>query len=196
MLQALRTQIGAADLWVFAYASLIWRPEEPVAEKRSARVFGYHRALQMWSRVNRGTPQQPGLVFALLTGGSCRGEVHRVRAKDVDNYLPLLWHREMPNPVYDPQWLSAQTPQGVVRALAFTLSKQSPNYTGRLSDDQYRTIFSHAAGRYGSTWGYAWETYCKLNAMGIHDRSLARLVQLQPMPAQRANDPQVGPHTN
>ena len=60
---------GARDLWVFAYASLVWRPEFHAAETRPARVHGFHRCLQMWSRVNRGTPEEPGLVFALLPGG-------------------------------------------------------------------------------------------------------------------------------
>jgi cation transport protein ChaC len=32
----------------------------------------------MWSRINRGTPAVPGLVFALLSGGSCQGVVYRV----------------------------------------------------------------------------------------------------------------------
>jgi len=35
----------------------------------------------MRSRVNRGTPEQPGLVFALLHGGSCHGVVYRVPRK-------------------------------------------------------------------------------------------------------------------
>jgi len=50
------------DLWVFGYASLIWRPEFHAAEQRPARVHGFHRALQMRSRLNRGTPERPGLV--------------------------------------------------------------------------------------------------------------------------------------
>ncbi len=62
-----------ADLWVFGYASLIWRPDFEYSERHPTRVHGWHRALAMWSRVNRGTPEQPGLVFALLPGGSCRG---------------------------------------------------------------------------------------------------------------------------
>lgn len=179
MLQSLRTEVGSADLWVFAYASLIWRPETPVVETLPARIHGYHRALQMWSRVNRGTPERPGLVFALVSGGSCRGEVQRIAAQDVEQYLPKLWLREMPNPVYDPKWLNARTPNGVVRALAFTLSRYSPNFTGELSDDQYREIFEGSAGRYGTTWDYAWDTHRQLEALGIHDQSLARLVQLR-----------------
>lgn len=168
------------DLWVFAYASLIWRPEHPVAESRPAKVHGYHRALQMWSRVNRGTPQEPGLVFALINGGCCHGEVQRVAKADVPHYLTKLWAREMPNPVYDPKWLSASTSQGPVRALAFTLSRRSPNYTGQLDASRYRRIFESSVGRYGSTLAYARDTHRQLTELGIHDQALGQLLAHAP----------------
>jgi hypothetical protein len=38
----------------------------------------------------------------------------------------------MPNGVYDPRWLPCPTPHGPVPALAFTLSRRSPSYTGEL----------------------------------------------------------------
>ncbi|MBW8723423.1 MAG: gamma-glutamylcyclotransferase [Polaromonas sp.] len=133
---------GKSDLWVFAYASLIWRPEFEHAEERFATIHGYHRALKMWSRLNRGTPDCPGLVFGLLPGGSCKGMVFRIPQAQVASALPALWEREMPNGVYDPKWLRCQTDKGDVRALAFTLSRHSPNHTGVLSEDVYRQIFS------------------------------------------------------
>ncbi len=169
---------GQSDLWVFGYASLIWRPEGNVAETRRARVHGYHRALKMWSRVNRGTPETPGLVFALISGGSCQGVVQRIACQDVPAYLHQLWRREMPNPVYDPRWLPTQTNQGPVSALAFTLSRKSPNYTGNLPPETYRQIFNHSVGRYGSTLDYARQTLDQLRSMGIHDHALAKLLAL------------------
>ena len=99
--RTLREWGGRDDLWVFAYASLIWRPDFDVAEQRLARVHGWHRALQMWSRVNRGTPERPGLVFALLSGGSCHGAVLRVPQRDGEAVLHRLWDREMMTGVYD-----------------------------------------------------------------------------------------------
>ncbi|HKB52539.1 MAG TPA: gamma-glutamylcyclotransferase, partial [Ramlibacter sp.] len=66
--QALREWGDKDDLWIFGYGSLIWRPDFEFAERRPARVHGWHRALKMWSRVNRGTPERPGLVFAMLSG--------------------------------------------------------------------------------------------------------------------------------
>ena len=71
------------DLWVFGYASLIWNPGFDYTERRVARVYGHHRALKMWSRINRGTPQCPGLVAGLDRGGSCAGVVYRVPAAAV-----------------------------------------------------------------------------------------------------------------
>ncbi len=178
-LEALTAQHPAGqDLWVFGYASLIWRPEFGVAEAHRTRVHGWHRALKMWSRVNRGSPDCPGLVFALLRGGSCQGMVYRVAAREGGDVLTRLWEREMPMAVYEPRWLPCPTPDGPVRALAFTLSRQHPSYTGSLSDAQYRQIFAQASGRFGSTRDYAVQTLQALRAQGIEDRALARLVAL------------------
>jgi cation transport protein ChaC len=166
------------DLWLFGYASLVWRPEFEVIESRLARVHGHHRTLQMWSRVNRGTPDRPGLVFALVRGGSVQGLALRIPHEQVEALMPQLWAREMPNPVYDPRWLPCQTAQGTVPALAFTLSKRSPNFTGALSAERYRDIFAHSVGRYGSTFDYARQTLHGLRTHGIEDRALARLLHL------------------
>ncbi len=174
--RALHEWGGRDDLWVFAYASLIWRPDFDVAEQRLARVHGWHRALQMWSRVNRGTPERPGLVFALLSGGSCHGAVLRVPRRDGEAVLHRLWDREMMTGVYDPRWLQCHSDAGPVRALAFTLSRKSPNFTGELSAPQYRTILMHARGRYGTTLDYARQTLHCLRDRGIHDPALHRLL--------------------
>ncbi|VTU24486.1 putative protein involved in cation transport [Variovorax sp. PBL-H6] len=169
---------GHEDLWVFGYGSLIWRPEFGFIERRPARVHGWHRALKMWSRVNRGTVENPGLVFGLLSGGSCRGMVFRVPAADGLETLGRLWLREMPTGVYDPKWLDCTTAHGSVRALAFTLSRRSPNFTGILDDERYRHIFANAVGRYGSSLDYAQQTLLELRRHAIHDAALARLVKL------------------
>ena len=178
-LQSLQAQHPAGqDLWVFGYASLIWRPEFEATESHLTRVHGWHRALKMWSRINRGTPECPGLVFALLRGGSCQGVVYRVPADHAHEALARLWAREMPLTVYAPRWLPCPIPGGTVRALAFTLPASSPSHTGTLSTERYREIFAHAQGRFGSTRDYAVQTLLALRAHGIEDRSLAQLIRL------------------
>ena len=60
------------SIWVFGYGSLIWNPMLEYVEKRPARIRGYHRGFYCWSRINRGSPETPGLVLALDRGGSCQ----------------------------------------------------------------------------------------------------------------------------
>ncbi len=175
---ALRTWGGSSDLWVFGYASLIWKPEFDFDERRPALVHGWHRTLQMRSRVNRGTPDYPGLVCALVPGGSCRGFVYRIARVRAAAELEQLWLREMPTDVYDPKWLRCRTAEGSVDALAFTLSRNSPSHTGTLPDAQIIEILHRARGRYGSTLAYLVETATSLSGCGIRDRDIERLMAL------------------
>ncbi|WP_395137834.1 gamma-glutamylcyclotransferase [Schlegelella aquatica] len=175
--QTLR-QWDGGDLWVFGYASLIWNPEVEHIERRMARVLGYHRALRMWSRINRGTPQVPGLVFALMPGGSCQGVVFRVPAPLARRELDRLWQREMPTGVYDPRWLPCRTHQGLVRALGFTLRRTSPNYTGELPEPRLLEILRSAKGRYGTTLEYVHRTQESLLSHGIRDRRVEAVLML------------------
>ena len=175
---ALRAWGGSGDVWVFGYASLIWRPEFEAAEARAAVVHGWHRALQMRSRVNRGTPEVPGLVFALVSGGSCRGMAYRIERSQVRVELERLWQREMPTGVYDPKWLACRTTQGRVQALGFTLSRGSASHTGSVADADMLEILRAAQGRYGSTLDYLVETATSLRRCGIRDREVERLVEL------------------
>ena len=176
--QTLRDWPAGSDLWVFGYASLIWRPEFDADETRGAAVHGWHRALRMRSRINRGTPERPGLVFALVPGGSCRGVVYRIARSRAERELERLWLREMPTGVYDPRWLPCRTPAGPVRALAFTLDRASPSHTGVIPDGEMLEILRHARGRYGSTLDYLLETAACLRERGIRDREIERLERL------------------
>jgi glutathione-specific gamma-glutamylcyclotransferase len=173
-----REWAARGDLWIFGYASLLWNPEFAYDEHRPAFVRGWHRALRMASRINRGTPERPGLVFALLPGGSCHGAVFRVPRSHAAEALEALWQREMPTGVYDPRWLPCRTAQGEVSALAFTLSRKSPQHTGRLSEAQLVEILRSARGRYGTTLDYLLRTARSLAERGVRDREIERLVAL------------------
>lgn len=162
-------------LWLFAYGSLLWKREFSVVEHRPARVQGWHRAFRMRSRVNRGSPEHPGLVFALMPGGACKGAVFRLPAAQAESILRTLWLREMPTGVYDPRWLRCTTTTGPVRALAFTLARHSPSHTGPLDDTQMLHILRHAQGRYGSTLDYLLQTAQALRAQGIADQEVRRI---------------------
>ncbi|MBI0327356.1 gamma-glutamylcyclotransferase [Burkholderia plantarii] len=166
-----------ADLWLFGYGSLIWNPGLPTVEQVHGRVHGYHRGLYLWSRVNRGTPERPGLVLALDRGGSCSGVAFRIAGPSALPHLETLWQREMPMGSYRPAWLPCTLTTGQrVRALAFVMRRDVPTYTGKLSDEVVRAVFDSAQGRYGTTLDYVTRTVAALRESGIPDRALEALL--------------------
>jgi cation transport protein ChaC len=175
---ALKDWDGSSDLWLFGYGSLIWNPGMPAAESVRACVRGYHRGLYLWSRVNRGTPEQPGLVLALDRGGSCTGVALRLAGETAMPHLQALWRREMPMGSYRPAWLRCQLADGRrIAALAFVMRRDVPTYTGKLPDLIVKTVFGCARGRYGTTLDYVSRTVEALRQSGMPDRALEALLK-------------------
>lgn len=168
---------GKSDVWVFGYGSLIWRPEFEFTESYLGTVNGYHRALCLWSRVNRGTPQTPGLVFGLDTGGSCEGKVFKIPAKNITSTMIELWRREMPSASYIPSWLDCHTPIGTVKALAFAMDPEDSGYVADLSLEQTVQIVRQGYGKYGACTDYVLETAKALESVGIKDQKLNAIAQ-------------------
>lgn len=163
---------GTDDLWVFAYGSLIWHPGFAWRERRLATVRGYHRSLCLWSHDHRGSPDNPGLVFGLDRGGSCRGVVYRLAGRQVPTYFPALWDREMSTGAYLPRWINCSTEAGPVRALVFIMNRDNPAYIRALPEAELLAIVRRAAGRYGPCTDYVVQTAQALRAAGIHDARL------------------------
>jgi cation transport protein ChaC len=167
-----------SDLWLFGYGSLIWNPGLPTLEAVRGKVHGYHRGLYLWSRVNRGTPEQPGLVLALDRGGSCTGMAFRLGGPDTEEHLEVLWRREMAMASYRPAWLPCTLIDGRrVQALAFVMRRDATSYTGKLADPVIRTVFGCASGRYGTTLDYVSRTVEALRECGMPDRALEALLR-------------------
>jgi glutathione-specific gamma-glutamylcyclotransferase len=169
---------GKSDVWLFGYGSLIWNPGLPTVEAVRGKVHGYHRGLYLWSRVNRGTPEQPGLVLALDRGGSCTGMAFRLDGETALPHLEVLWRREMPMGSYRPAWLPCTLADGRrVDALAFVMRREAASYTGKLADPIVRTVLGCATGRYGTTLDYVSRTVDALRESGMPDRALEALLR-------------------
>ena len=165
-------------VWVFGYGSLIWNPLMEFAERCPARIHGYHRGFYLWSKVNRGSPEVPGLVLGLDTGGSCQGMAYRLHDEKLMVELGLLWRREMVMGTYLPRWIKADTSERVVRAITFVVNRNKPGYTGRLNDQQIVSIALKARGHYGTCSDYLVQTATSLEVAGIADPRLSRLAKL------------------
>ena len=61
-----------ADVWVFAYGSLIWNPTFAFAERRIAHIRGYHRRFCLRADMGRGTPGVSGPVPGAGPGRAVR----------------------------------------------------------------------------------------------------------------------------
>ena len=178
MWQSLTHWDQTSDVWVFAYGSLIWRPDFEYVEQRTATLHGYHRSLCLWSRINRGTPDTPGVVFALDQGGSCEGIAYRIAANQVKHIFPPLWQREMPSGAYNPKWVDCYLdPHTVVSALAFVINPNTDAYVPTMPLEQLRQVIHAAHGLNGPCIEYVLETAHALKKANIADPKLEHLVQ-------------------
>ena len=166
------------DIWIFGYGSLIWNPLIAYEEKQSGRVFGFHKRFCLWTRLGRGSPEEPGLVLALDRGGSVRGVVFRIAAKHAAQEMDILWQREMINNSYSPKWVSVHTNYGVKKALSFVIRRNSPSFADRMSDENIAAIIAKATGFLGPCREYLFETAKALTKAGIQDDRLERLVSM------------------
>jgi cation transport protein ChaC len=166
--------------WVFAYGSLIWKPECDFTEHRRATAHGWHRSFCLQLKRWRGTPDFPGLMMALDRGGACHGVICRLPDEDQYAQLAKLLRREIDqrDDVGDIRWITAKTDTGKVRALTFYAGPRASYYTGRLPDAEVAKVLAHAAGHWGSCANYLYQTITKLEEYGIHDSHLWKLQEM------------------
>ncbi len=169
---------GDGDLWVFAYGSLMWRPEFAYAERRLGTVRGFHRRFCLLQRRFRGTPERPGFVLALDRGGLCRGVAFRLTGTDLHATLMPVWRREMRGMGYVARWLPVATEHGTVSALTFLVNRASDRYSGRLSDTEIADRIAAACGHLGPSAEYLFRTVQACAELGIRDRHLWSLQKL------------------
>ncbi|WP_040577915.1 gamma-glutamylcyclotransferase [Methylopila sp. M107] len=165
-----------ADLWVFAYGSLMWRPGFEAVEQACATVDGYHRALCIESHRHRGTPERPGLVLGLDQGGTCCGVAFRAPAAAVPSALAHLRERELVTGVYLEVMLPVTLADGRrVSALAYVVDREHAQYVGLLSHDETLRRVSGSVGLAGPNVDYVLNTARELDRLGVPDTALSSL---------------------
>ena len=169
------TETAPRPLWIFAYGSLMWQPDFPVAEARVARATGWHRGFCMWSIHHRGSPEVPGLVLALdrAEGGYCDGLALRVAPGAEAETLAIVRERELVSSAYLEITLPVQLRDGsVAETLAYVIDPAHPQYTGPLEPEQQAQIIARSCGGRGRNCDYLWSTVAHLGELGIADRDL------------------------
>ncbi len=178
--ERLLSELGDAPLRVFAYGSLIWKPEFEFIKHSPAKLEGWHRSFCMKIERWRGTRAQPGLMMALDHGGMCEGIVYELPLENYSEQVERLLRREMTNkpPTNNPMVLDVAIGGQIIPAIAFTASTAGASYQGKLTLPDVAKILARAAGHWGSGAEYLFNTVSHLEQLGIRDENLWTLQKL------------------
>ena len=169
----MQVTVDMNDFWVFGYGSLMWNPGFEFEERQPARLFGFRRALCVYSWVHRGTEEHPGLVLGLDRGGSCYGMAFRVAPDRWDAVVDYLRERELVTHVYKERSLPATLGDGRrVATLAYVIDRAHRQYAGALTVSDAAGTVRSAVGKSGANIDYVRNTLIHLREMGIRDHWL------------------------
>ncbi len=167
------------EFFVFAYGSLMWRPDFPFVEVLPATLYGYHRAFCITSTHYRGSKEHPGLVLGLDRGGRCIGRLYRIGPTDAADVAEYLHQRELISGCYVPTHVTLRLQDGGhAEGLAYVADRTHYQYAGKLNDQVIARTIRHAVGVMGSNRDYLINTVQHLEEMGIGDTSLHRILKL------------------
>ena len=180
----MKAKRGSRDLWLFAYGSLMAEGVGGAAAREPARLFGYHRALCIYSHVYRGTKNCPGLVLGLEPGGSCRGVAFRIPTRRAEAVIAKVTARENVTGVYSPRQVTVmlsgkgRAQARRVPALAFVAERNHPQYAGHLGRRAVARCLREGKGTKGRASDYLKDVLDCLADLGIRDRGLERIGKL------------------
>jgi len=167
------------ERWVFGYGSLMWRPGFDYLERRPAIHQGRRRAFCIYSVHHRGTPERPGLVLGLAHGGAVRGVVYRVAETAWPETYAYLLEREQPTETYREAVAEARLDDGrKVGALTFLSDRKHPQWAGDLSLEAQADLIAGSSGLSGRNVDYLADLVDHLNAEGMSDPSMERLLTI------------------
>ncbi|SME90882.1 cation transport protein ChaC [Tistlia consotensis] len=173
-------ECGDRPFWVFAYGSLIWKPDFDAIAHQRATAYGWHRSFCMRMRRWRGSPEQPGLMMALERGGRCDGVIYRLPEEGREQQVRRVLFREVRfrETADMVRWLPVHTAEGRTRALTFWVGPKGERIASRLPLEEVAWTLARACGHVGSCAEYLFNTVTHLREHGIHDRNLWRLQEL------------------
>jgi glutathione-specific gamma-glutamylcyclotransferase len=166
-------------VWYFGYGSLMWNPGIAHEAFEPAQLDGWSRALCVYSTHYRGTAARPGLVLGLLPGGACSGRAIGVAPEREAEVTAYLDGRELLDSyVYERARLPLRlVAQGTtVGGWCYVARQDHKDVAGRLPDETVLRHVRQGHGLAGSCADYVRNTVAHLQAMGIAEPGLERIV--------------------
>jgi cation transport regulator ChaC len=174
---ALRCDAVSADLWVFGYGSLVWRPAFPFVDRVAGHVGGYVRRFWQGSPDHRGTPDRPGRVVTLSaeSGARCEGVAFRVAPGEREAVLENLDERESGG--FGRVVVPFHFAEGAhsVDVLVYIAAAGNPNYLGPASTDSMVAQMRDAVGKSGRNIDYVLHLAESLESLAIDDPHVTEL---------------------
>jgi cation transport protein ChaC len=180
LIEKLLDELGGNTLWLFAYGSLIWKPNFSFVGQRRGTIHGWHRSFCLELTRWRGTPQLPGLMLALDHGGRCEGVVYQLPDGKHREHVRRLVGREIAAKEHLEmvRWITVHTASGPVSALVFWAGPKGKGIALKLPLERVAWVLARACGHGGSCASYLYNTVLHLEELGIHDRNLWKLQEL------------------
>jgi len=161
-------------VWIFAYGSLIFRPDFAWLDRRRAYVRGFVRRFWQGSPDHRGVPESPGRVVTLLReeGAACGGCAYRVEPRGADAILAALDAREQAGfERVELELFADDAPRAdpFGRAVTWVAGPRNAHFLGPLPERDIAEFIRGRGGPSGSNADYALRLRDALRALDVRD---------------------------
>jgi cation transport regulator ChaC len=166
-------------VWIFAYGSLIFRPDFPWVERRRAYVRGWERRFWQGSPDHRGVPEAPGRVVTLVAGKGCGGCAYRIDPNGAEAILTALDAREQAGFERTPvELFDAPSAPAFATGITWIALEANPHFLGPLPEAEIAAVIRERRGPSGANAEYALRLRDALRALDIVDEHVEAIASL------------------
>jgi glutathione-specific gamma-glutamylcyclotransferase len=171
------------SVWLFAYGSLLWRPDFPASERVRGFVYGWSRRFWQGSTDHRGVPGAPGRVVTLTQTAAeerCWGVAYRLEGATCTATLDALDRREQGGYERHVLEFHCDDPvrQGTLETLVYLAGPHNEHYLGPAPLASIAEQTRLASGPSGANLDYVLRLDAALRELGVKDEHVSALALL------------------